>query len=454
MDETSLSAYSMRGSTTPLGPRPGYFLRPADAADRNQHVGMKRNTADTARPQIFYGYIVVAAAFAIIAVNAGAVFSFSVFFAPLQDEFGWSRAVTSAAFSLHMITQGVLAIGVGRLNDRFGPRIIVTVCGLLLGVGFALISRVNAVWQLYLLYGLLIGAGVSGGPVPLMSTVARWFRARRGLMTGIVMGGVGVGTMILPPVADWLIRTVSWRSSFLAVGVLLLLVVPLAAQLLRRDPAMMGLQPLGSNDDARQLRTAPPPAGLSFSDALRTRQLWLLIVSFGGFGFAVHSVMVHVVVHATGLGLSPAVAASTMTAIGALSVAGRVGVGSLADRRGSKRLMVLQYGLLALSLFWFAAVKETWAVFAGAICFGFAFGGIVPLNSHIVAELFGLQAHGALLGATGVSIGVGSAVGPIVTGYCYDTLGSYSLPFMICGSLAAAAALLTCLIQPVTTRRP
>jgi MFS family permease len=409
---------------------------------------MKEQPTGEQRSSLFYGYVIVAAAFLSMAVTSGAIFSFSVFFAPLQAEFGWTRAITSSAFSLNMLVQGMLGVAVGRLNDRFGPRLILTLSGIFLGVGFILVSRIDALWQLYLLYGFVIGIGVGGGPVPLMSTVARWFRARRGLMTGIVMAGFGLGAMTVPPFADWLIRTTSWRWSFVAVGILLLVAVPLAAQFLRRDPAVMGLQPHGGHESIDG-RRVPTTRSLPFSAAVRTRQLWLVVAAFGGFGFAVQTVMVHVVIHARGLGLSPSTAAATMTAIGALGIVGRVGIGSLADRYGAKRLLVAQYALLSLSLFLLATAGEPWGIFGCALVFGFAFGGIVPLNSHIVAELFGLRAHGALLGATGISIGIGGAMGPVFTGYCYDVLGSYTLPFVVCGVVAAASALLTSLVKPL-----
>lgn len=410
----------------------------------------KNMSSGTRKRPVFYGYVVVVAAFFIMAVSSGAIFSFSVFFAPLQEQFGWSRAVTSSAFSLNMVVQGALAIGVGRLNDRFGPRVILSVSGLLLGLGFILVSRIESIWQLYLLYGVVIGVGISGGPVALMSTVARWFRARRGMMTGIVMAGVGFGTMIMPPFAEWLIRTIEWRSSFVVVGLLLMVVIPFAAQLLRRDPAQMRLLPFGSRE-AIDLTAAPVVAqGVPFSEAIRTRQLWLLVMAFLGFGFAVHSVMVHVVINATGLGLSTTSAAGIMTAIGALGVVGRVGIGSLADRLGAKWLMVAQFVLLSLSVFWLATATHAWAIYASAFVFGFAFGGIVPLNSHIVAELFGLRAHGAVLGVTGLSVGIGSAIGPLFTGYCYDVLGSYVVPFLTCGGVAAVSGVLISLVRPVS----
>ncbi|NLE96282.1 MAG: MFS transporter [Dehalococcoidia bacterium] len=427
-----------------------YLLRAGIALGWTRATSMSERASSAVHSRVFYGYIVVGAALVMMTVSSGAMFSYSVFFAPLQQEFGWNRAVTSAAFSVNMVVQGLLSLGVGRLNDRFGPRVILTLSGVLLGAGFILVSRISTVWQLYFLFGVVIGAGVSGGPVPLMSTVARWFRARRGLMTGIVMAGVGFGTMFVPPFAEWLIGTLSWRSSFVAVGILLLAVIPLTAQWLRRDPWQLGLRPLGDVEASGSAGAGRSPDGVSVGEAKRKRQFWLLLAAFFGFGFAVHSVMVHVVVHATGLGLPSSQAAAIMTAIGALSVAGRVGVGSLADRYGSKRLLLSQFALLSLSLVGFSLLQRDWALFACAAVFGFGFGGVVPLNSHIVAELFGLRAHGAILGATGLGIGLGSATGPVFTGWCYDALGSYSVPFLVCSGFAVASGLLVSLIKPVT----
>jgi MFS family permease len=140
-----------------------------------------------------------------------------------------------------------------------------------------------------------------------------------------------------------------------------------------------------------------------------------------------------------------------MTAIGGMGVVGRVGVGTLADRFGSKRLLTVQFVLLALSMFWLASAHDAWALVAFGLAFGFSYGGIVPLYSHIVATLFGLRAHGAILGTITFSVGIGSAIGPVFTGYCYDLQGAYVTPFAVCGAVAVAGALLTVLVRPLTT---
>jgi len=350
-----------------------------------------------------------------------------------------------------MVMHGMMSIGGGRLNDRFGPRIVLSASGLVLGLAFIMMSRVTGVWHLYVGYGILIAAGFAGMPVPLMSTVARWFHARRGLMTGIVMAGTGVGTMIMPPFANWLIYRTDWRTSYLVFGLILTAVIVLAAQFMRRDPSKQGLLPLGvvaqSNE---QGANAAIHAGMLLSEALRTRQFWLLCLALTGFGYALQSIMVHVVIYGRGLGLTPASAASIMTIIGGMGVAGRIGVGGIADRLGARRPLVMVLAALSLSLFWLAFTVQSWTVVAFAFVFGFVYGGTIPLFSHTVAELFGLRAHGVILGTITCSIGIGSALGPVVTGYGFDLLGSYTWSFIICGAVTGVATVLALCLRPVS----
>ena len=164
-----------------------------------------------AEPRIFYGYYIIAASLLIMTAIWGLYYAFGIFFKPMLNEFGWSRAMTSGAFSLASIVSGVLAIAMGSLTDKFGPRIVITLCGLLLGIGSFLISQISALWQLYLFYGLIVGTGMGGGYGPLLSTAARWFVKRRGLMSGFVTAGIGMGGIIVPLVASRLISAYGWR---------------------------------------------------------------------------------------------------------------------------------------------------------------------------------------------------------------------------------------------------
>ncbi len=399
---------------------------------------------------LFYGYIVVIASFAIIAVSAGANYSFSVFFEPLQEHFGWSRATTAGAFSAFMVGYGVFSIGSGRLSDRFGPRLIVSISGLLFGLGFLTMSRVDTIGQFYISYGVILAAAWSAIPVSIMATVARWFHTRRGLMTGVAMAGTGVGTMVMPPLANWLIHQSNWRTSYMVFGIILTVVIVLAAQFLRRDPSEKGLQPLGVKEETH-VRSAQTSTrtDLFLSDALRIKQFWLLTIALAGFGYTLQSVMVHVVIHARGLGLSPASAASVIAVIGGFGVAGRIGVGGLADRLGLKRMITIAFAVLSLSLFWLVIANQAWAVYTFAIVFGLVYGGVIPLLSSRVAELFGLRALGAIVGFMLFGVAIGNAIGPVATGYGFDLLGSYSIPFTVCGLLVGLGALLTFFVKPM-----
>ena len=146
------------------------------------------------KAEFFYGYVVVAITFLIMVVIGGTIYSFGVFLKPLSTEFGWSRAATSGAYSVFMVTHGLFYIITGRLNDRFGPRVVISGCGFFLGLGYLLISQTSYLWNFYLFYGLFVAIGMGGGFVPLTSTVARWFIKRRGQMTGIAVSGIGFGT--------------------------------------------------------------------------------------------------------------------------------------------------------------------------------------------------------------------------------------------------------------------
>jgi OFA family oxalate/formate antiporter-like MFS transporter len=283
----------------------------------------------------FYGYIVVVATLCIMVVMYGTRSAFGVFFKPMLTEFGWTRALTSGALSLSMVIQGSLAIIMGGLNDRFGPRIVLTLCGILLGLGCLLMSRISTVWQIYLFYGVIIGVGMSGVFVPLLSTVARWFIKRRNVMTGIAVAGIGIGSLIAPPAANWLISAYDWRVSYIIIGCLVLVVGVLAAQFLRRDPTRVGQVPYSGDELAGEGLKAGDE-GFSFREAAYTTQFWMIFCLFVCSGFSYFSIMVHIVPHVTDLGISAASAANILAAMGAASVIGNVILGGAGDRIGNK----------------------------------------------------------------------------------------------------------------------
>ena len=407
--------------------------------------------AENTKPRFFHGYIIVAATFFITMITYGTMYTFGVFFEPLLAEFGWTRAMTSGAYSLFMVFSGLLYIVTGRLNDRFGPRIVVTVCGFFLGLGYLLMSQISAVWHLYLFYGVIISIGVSGAFVPLISTVARWFVKKRGLMTGIVEAGTGIGTVIMPPVANWLIFNYGWRTSYIIVGIIVLLPIVLAAQFLKRHPEQIELLPYGA-DEATGENLNLQARGFSLQQAVHTRQFWLLCGIYFSFLFCVQTIMVHAVIYATGLGISPTSAASILVIIGGLSIAGRVMIGSAGDRIGNKPALTISLALMSLTLFGLVATKGIWALYLFAAIFGFIYGGLVVLISPLVAELFGLRSHGVILGIVAFCSGIGGAIGPVMAGHIFDITGSYQLAFLVCGAIGFVSSILTLLLRPANRK--
>ena len=165
------------------------------------------------KSRYFYGYNIVAAGFLIQAVAIGAMFTYGVFFKEFQEEFGWSRAMISGASSLAFLMMGGIGMIAGALNDKIGPRIVMTVSGISLGLGYLLLSRLEAPWQLYLLYGGFVGCGFSTHDVITLTTVARWFDKRRGMMSGLVKVGTGAVQLLLPFIATALIIAFGWRNA-------------------------------------------------------------------------------------------------------------------------------------------------------------------------------------------------------------------------------------------------
>ena len=401
-------------------------------------------------PAFFYGYIVAITAAFTLMLMFGTLYSFGVFFQPLSTEFGWTKAATAGAFSLRMLLCTFLAITVGRLNDRFGPRLLLTGGGLVLGLGYILMAQISAIWQFYLFYGLLIAIGMSSGYIPLISTVARWFTRRRGLMTGLVVSGIGVGILVTPPIANWLITNHGWRNSYQVIGITALVLIVLAAQFLRRDPSQVGQLPYGegeTSEDRRDLAVRD----FTLREAIRTKQFWILSAMYFCFALPQSAIMVHIFTHATELGVATTSAANILALVGGLTFAGRILMGSAADRIGNKPSLIIAFILMLASLLWLQVAEKAWMLYLFAIIFGFAYGGFVSLESPTVAELFGLRAHGTIFGVVDFICSIGGALGPVLAGYIFDITGSYNQAFWLFAVTTILGLLLTWLLKPMKT---
>lgn len=399
------------------------------------------------KPRFFYGYVVAAACFIIQGIGIGADNTFGVFFVPLLTEFGWSRALISGASSFRFIIAGLMSIIVGRLTDKFGPRLLMVITVFFFGLGYLLMSQVTTVWQLYLFYGLVIGIGMSSIDVVALSTIARWFARKRGMMTGIVKVGTGAGQLVFPLLASGLIAAYGWRNSYLVIGTIVLVGILSAAQFLRRDPGQMQLMPDG--DRKQSAVTNSREAGLSLSEATHTRQFWMLCATYLTIFFGTLTILIHITPHAIDTGISATKSAGILSAIGGVSILGRIVLGNAIDRIGSRRALIICFIMILAGLLWLQVARELWMLYLFTVVYGFAHGGFYTIISPLVAELFGMRAHGAILGIVIFFGTIGGAAGSLLAGYIFDVTDSYRLDFWILVAVSFAGLVLISLIKPM-----
>ena len=383
----------------------------------------------------FYGYVIVLITFIIAAVVEGSLFSFGVFFKPLLTEFGWTRTMTAGAVSLTHVIHIPAAFAAGRLTDRFGSRQVLAACGFFLGLGLLLMSLTSTLWHLYFFHGVILAIGLGLYWIPILSILPRWFVRKRGLMMGILASGIGVGQLIFPPTVNWLISAYGWRTSFLIIGSIVVGVVIIAAQFLRQDPRQMGLLPYGESEIKLE-NSITETGGFSFHEAIRTRQFWVLSLIYFSWVFSVSVIVVHSVIHAIGIGMSPASAANILAIIGITGIIGRITSGRLADVFGIKPVLIISFTLMIISFLWLMIARETWMIYIFAMVFGVSYGTFEILQGPIIAELFGMRSFGTIM-ALAHNLGVaGFIFGPIAAGYIFDVNNSYSLAFLICAFMA------------------
>jgi len=369
----------------------------------------------------------------------GAQFSFGVFFSALLEEFGWSRGALSGAFALYAFGYSGLAVVSGHLTDRWGPRAVIAVGGGFLGAGWIAMSMTSSLWHPYVFYGVVAALGMSTANVPCSATVARWFVRRRGLATGLATAGGSLGAFCLPPLAQILVSGVGWRRAYVIFGAAILLSLNLLAPLMKRDPEGLGLTPDGG---ARAEHTGAPSArgsDYTMREAMRTRAFWVLFSLFAATWIPIFAPLVHLVPLARGLGVDPLVAATLVSALGMAGIAGRLIMGSLSDRIGRRSAIGIGLVLQILAFLGFAVAGALPGLYAASIAFGFSYGAVASLFPAIVADFFGREQAGSLVGLLFAMSGSMAALGPLGAGFIYDRTGSYGPAWVASAALNVVA---------------
>jgi len=340
-----------------------------------------------------------------------------------------------------------MAVIAGIVTDRFGPRWVTAFCGLCGGIGYILMSRVSNIWELYIYLGLLIGTGASLN-VPLMSTVIRWFGDKKSLVTGIIMAGSGVGGVIMPLISTWLITTYTWRTTFIILGIINIIVTMIAIIFLKRDPSR--LQP---PQQAARLSTPAvfeeESRKLTFKEVMVNRSFWLIFFSFLFFGLAANVVNIHIVPMATDYNISVEAAAGILAFINFTSIFGRIVIGSLGDKIGNRRLYIITLALMAASFVWLVLTRDLWMFYAFSIVYGIVLGVGLVQQSPLIAVIFGTGSHGLIMGLAGFGLTIGMALGGFLAGVMYDHYGNYLLALILCAVVCLLGMVVTMILKPV-----
>src|SRR5581483_1612304 len=343
-----------------------------------------------------YGWWIVFVAAVGLSMGYGPVvtFTFSVFLRVLNQEFGWSRGDISQAFSISLLVMSFVFPVVGRLVDRFGARAVIIPSILLFGFGLMSLSWLSAsLRHLYVVYVLLGLVGGGTAPVPYSKVLSHWFDKQRGLALGVAMVGLGLGTFVMPSLAQALLVSYGWRYAYVLIGLMVTIVtIPVVGLFLKETPEMVGLGPDGEAVNAGRTRVHEPQTGLSALEARQTPTFWILVGSFFLMSASVHGCLIHLVPLLTDRGISPQLAAMATSLFGGALLLGRIGAGYLLDHLFASSVAVGFFcgATLGLLLMW-TAVTGT-AAFVAAFLVGLGMGAEGDIIAYLISRYFGLRA--------------------------------------------------------------
>lgn len=414
------------------------------------------------RVKVFYGWWIVAATNIICMFGYGTwLYSFGVFFKPMSEEFGWTRAMTSGAYSLRSVEGGIASPLVGWAVDKYGSRLSIIIGAMVAGLAFVLMPTIKSLWGFYLIYGILLSAGMSAMLyLPAWTVIAKWFRRRLSTALAILSVGAGFGGLICAPLAAVMIENFGWRTAFVVMGIMIWCIAIPLAFVIRERPEQMGLQPDGDQAEAAGTTgkkrnnnngLAEGEPDYTLREALKSSTFWFMALAFFFQGMAHSTVTVHTIPALTDVGIPIERAAFSIGLLTLVSIIGRLAFGTLGDHVNKRYLFMCSYMLMGSGLLVMMAANTMSMVWLFIFLFGIGFGGNIPLMPAIRAEYFGRAALGKIQGFMNPVLMIAGATGPVFAGYVYDVTGSYRLAFMVIGMVTFLAAVAIFFARP--TRR-
>lgn len=389
------------------------------------------------------GWVMVALAALGLVFSCGPVvaYSFSVFFNPIQDEFAMSRGEVSLGYTICMTALAAAAPVAGRLIDRFGAKKILIAWMAAYSAALMGMGLVSSEWQYYLAFALVGVAGAGNGNVPFYKIITNWFDQRRGFALSVSMIGVGLGAMIMPPLAHHLISSFGWRSAYVTFGMLSALLIPIMWRWLLDGPDHRGHGAWSVATHARER------SGFDVASAFGSMTFWMMWLAFFFFSFCLMGTFAHLVPMLGDIGITAGRAASYASLMGAATIAGRLMSGYFVDRVPARYvaavfLFAAAAGILGLGMI----SRETEAPLLVSLLMlvGLALGAEADLMAFMVSRYFGVRRFSELYAYITVGYILGGAVGPAAMGVSFDLSGNYTLPltaFAIAATMAAGLML-------------
>ncbi len=418
----------------------------AETAVRTQGVA-----ALFARRGIHYGWVVAAVTFLTMLVTAGAVGSPGVLIVPLQEEFGWTAEQVSGALAIRLLLFGLLGPFAAAFINYFGLRKVVPVA---LGIVFAGIAAslvMTELWQLFLLWGVVVGVGTGLTAMVLGATVAtRWFTERRGLVVGLMSASVATGQLVFLPLLAQLTAHYGWRYALIYILGMIAVAAVLVLALMRDRPSDVGLLPYGEKSPSQPVAplAAPKLSDLVLSplaalrDASKTQTFWVLFGTFFVCGASTNGlVQTHFIAMCGDYGFAAVSAAGMLAVIGIFDFFGTLGSGWLSDRYDNRILLFAYYGLRGLSLLALPFMDfSIWGLTLFAVFYGLDWVATVPPTVKLTADRFGRERANLVFGWVFAGHQLGAAAAAYGGGFARTEFQSYMPAFVIAGALCLVAA--------------
>ncbi|PLT50758.1 MFS transporter [Bacillus amyloliquefaciens] len=400
------------------------------------------------RVKYHYAWIIVFVTFFTFLAVQGARLSFGAFVEPWEKDFSMNRGTISLISTLSFIIYGISQPIIGRLVDKLGPRMILSVSTFVVGISFVLTSFVNQPWQLFILYGIVISVGVGGASnVAATVVVTNWFNEKRGLAFGIMEAGFGAGQMLLVPGSLILIQWFNWKLTVVILGLILMVIVfPVILLFLRNHPGEMGLSPMGSFMKA-EAESEQHTVRFSVWTVFCKKQFWFLILPFAICGFTTTGLMdTHLIPFSHDHGFSTSVTSAAVSVLAGFNILGIIISGIAADRWSSKKMLILLYVIRALSICILLYSHHPVILLIFATLFGLVDFATVAPTQMLATQYFKQYSVGFILGWLFLSHQIGSALGAYVPGFLYSEMGNYDLSFYFSVIILLGAAIFTFLL--------